>query len=113
MALVSNVPLPGHHYRQVLNSYGLDQLFQIHCFSYDRGTRKPSPAMLRQALSAMGAEAGQAMMIGDRRDRDILAGELAGVTTVWLRSTELSGPEPTHTVESLAELPSLVLSGTG
>jgi 4-nitrophenyl phosphatase len=39
---------------------------------------KPSPVMVESCLTAMGLEAGQAVMVGDRLDTDILAGQRAG-----------------------------------
>ena len=108
IALVSNVPLPGGHYRQVLVRYDLDRFFEHHFFSYDLQSRKPSPAMVRQAAAALGAEACETMMVGDRRDRDVLAGQLAGTATVWIHSPDGGGPPADHTIQALADLPTLI-----
>ncbi|MEJ2084260.1 MAG: HAD family hydrolase [Acidobacteriota bacterium] len=108
MALVSNVPLPGRHYRRVLEKYRIDQFFEGLFFSYDLDTRKPSPALLRHALEFLGCEASHAVMVGDRRDRDILAGQLAGVATVWIRSEDGGGPAPELSISGLADLPALM-----
>jgi len=108
MALVSNVPLPGRHYRQVLEKYRLEPFFADTFFSYDLDTRKPSPALLRIALETLGCAASRAVMVGDRRDRDILAGRLAGVTTVWIRTEDGGGPEAEFSIAGLDELPALI-----
>lgn len=105
LALVSNVPLPGELYLRVLERHGLVHYFNHLVFSYDSGSRKPSPAMLRQAMEALRAEPSKTVMVGDRRDRDIAAGRLAGTRTVWIRSEDGGGPEPDGSIDSLAELP--------
>jgi len=108
LALVSNVPLPGALYRTVLERHGLARHFRTFRFSYDRGSRKPSPAMLRSALRALRVAPGRALMVGDRRSRDVAAGRTAGVTTVWVRSEDGGGPPPEHEIVALAELPGLL-----
>lgn len=110
LALVSNVPLPGALYREVLERHGLARPFDSMFFSYDAGSRKPSPAMLRRALRALGAGAAEAVMVGDRRRSDVAAGIAAGVVTVWLRGKDRDGPRPDHEIDGLTELPSLIRS---
>lgn len=113
IALVSNVPLPGEVYETVLRRHGMAGSFDHLVFSYDAGSRKPSPAMLRQAIVAIGAEPGKTVMVGDRRDRDIAAGRSAGTATVWIRSDDGGGPEPETTIDSLGQLPALLGLGQG
>lgn len=108
LAVVSNVPLPGVLYRRVLAGHGLVAAFDALHFSYDAGSRKPSPVMLRQALADFGVGPEAALMVGDRRSSDIAAGRAAGVATVWLRREDGGGPEPDHTIDQLGELPDLV-----
>lgn len=113
IALVSNVPLPGEVYETVLRRHGLTGFLDHLVFSYDAGTRKPSPAMLRQAMAAIGTEPGKTVMVGDRRDRDIAAGRSAGTGTVWIRSDDGGGPDPDTTIDALAHLPELLGLGQG
>ena len=117
LALVSNVPLPGSLYRRVLERLRLDAYFESHHFSYDAGTRKPSPAMLRAALRALEVRPGEAeastvprgaLMVGDRKAVDVAAGRAAGLTTVWLRSEHDDGPAADHDIGRLGELPGLL-----
>lgn len=108
LALVSNIPLPRAHYEPLLDRYGMLAPFAVRQFSYEAGSRKPSPAMLLAALSALGVSPAEAIMVGDRRSADIAAGRSAGVRTVWLKSPDAVGPVPDHTIESMAELPALV-----
>ncbi len=112
LALVSNVPLPGALYEQVLRRHDLLESFEARRVSYDCDTRKPSPALLRTALEDLGFDRQESVMVGDRRDRDIGAGRAAGVATVWIRSETGDGPDADAEIGSLAELPTLLRSWT-
>jgi HAD superfamily hydrolase (TIGR01549 family) len=107
IGLVSNVPLPGVLYRRILARYGMARFIDTFHFSYDEGSRKPSPAMVRQALATLEVPAKAALMVGDRRSSDVAAGRAAGVETVWLRSEDGGGPAPAHTIDHLSELPAV------
>jgi len=104
VGLVSNVPLPGALYEAVLRRFGFLALFPVRRFSYDAGSRKPSPAMLRSALGELGADPSRAVMVGDRRSSDVAAGRAAGVRTVWLESADGGGPKADAEIRTLAEL---------
>ncbi|MDX1501114.1 MAG: HAD family hydrolase [Thermoanaerobaculia bacterium] len=108
LALVSNVPLPGALYRRVLERFGLAAPFGALRFSYDEGSRKPSPSMLRSALAELGERPEAALMVGDRRSADVAAGLAAGTRTVWVASEHDDGPEAEFTIGSIAELPELI-----
>ena len=108
LALVSNVPLPGDLYREVLEQWGLLSRFDGCWFSYDCGSRKPSPAMLRRALAALSTPPEEAVMVGDRRDRDVAAGRSAGVRTVWIESDDGGGPDADVTLADLSDLANLL-----
>ena len=105
LALVSNVPLPGKLYRRVLRRHRLDTSFEAFFFSYDAASRKPSPAMVRQALRALALSPAESVMVGDRRRTDVAAGLAAGVRTIWLRGGEPEGPKPDVEISTLADLP--------
>ena len=73
---------------------------------------KPETPMLEMAMARMGARPEETVMIGDRLDTDILAGERAGMSTV-LVLTGVSTREDLATAEALpdvviSDLPSLV-----
>jgi HAD superfamily hydrolase (TIGR01549 family) len=110
LALVSNVPLPGALYDQVLRRYDLLESFRSRRYSYDCKTRKPSPALLRAALNDLDVGPESVIMVGDRRDRDIAAGRAAGLVTVWIRGESDDGPAADAEIGSLAELPGLLRS---
>jgi HAD superfamily hydrolase (TIGR01509 family) len=105
LAVVSNVPLPGKLYHRLLVQHGLADFIQSWHWSYDAGSRKPSPAMPRAALAALGVSPSAAVMVGDRRGADVAAGLAAGVGTVWLRSNDGGGPRPDVTIATLRDLP--------
>jgi HAD superfamily hydrolase (TIGR01509 family) len=108
LAVVSNVPLPGRLYARRLAELGLLAPFRCLHWSYDSGSRKPSPVMVRAALAALAVPAEAAVMVGDRRSTDVAAGRAAGVATVWLATDPRPGPEPDATIHRLAELPALL-----
>jgi HAD superfamily hydrolase (TIGR01662 family) len=103
LAVVSNVALPGEHYDRVLEREGLLRDLPHRFFSYDQGSRKPSPVMVRRALEALGMPAADTAFVGDRRNSDVAAGLAAGVRTVWIRSRDRGGPRPDLEVGSLNE----------
>ena len=78
-------------------------------------TGKPSAAFFEAALRRLGAGAGEAVMVGDDIESDVLAAQRAGLTGVLVRTgkylprthREASG-EPGHVVDSFADLPALL-----
>ena len=108
LALVSNVPLPGRCFQEVLAEQGLAPHFRSLHFSYDAGGRKPGPQLVLAALASVEAPPEAAVLVGDRRSTDVAAGRAAGVATVWIRSADEAGPEPDADIGSLAELPALL-----
>jgi len=109
LALVSNVPFPGDLYRALLDRFGLLELLDGEVlFSYDFGSRKPSPAMLRSAMEKAGATLQESVMVGDRPTMDTACGLAAGVRTVWIESRFEKGPKADRAIASIADLPNLV-----
>ena len=47
---------------------------------------KPAPEIIRTAMDRLGIAAGGAIMLGDQLDTDILAGQRAGVTSVFVET---------------------------
>ncbi|CAN5763734.1 HAD-IIA family hydrolase [soil metagenome] len=81
---------------------------------------KPSPVMVERSLSQLGTEAPQTVMLGDRLDTDILAGQRAGTRTVLVTTgissiadIEETGIEPDWTIESLDVLRDAIESRNG
>ncbi|CAN5537770.1 HAD-IIA family hydrolase [soil metagenome] len=72
---------------------------------------KPSPVMVESCLTAMGIEASQAVMLGDRLDTDILAGQRANARTVMVLTgvhtpadVRRTGIEPDLVIDTLEPL---------
>jgi len=72
---------------------------------------KPSPIILDVALAALGVPAGEAVMVGDRIDTDIVMGRRLGLGTVLVLSgvTRADDPRiaavaPDHVVRSIRDL---------
>ncbi|MGA5357016.1 HAD-IIA family hydrolase [Streptomyces purpurascens] len=78
-------------------------------------TGKPARAFFEAALARVGAGAGEAVMVGDDVESDVLAAQRAGVTGVLVRTGKFQ-PEalraadgtPDHVIDSFADLPALL-----
>ena len=98
----------------VLKEFGLDGLFRKIVESSVVGIRKPSPELFALGLEALGMEAGEIVVIGDSYKKDIYPSLTLGCRTVWLKKLcweeelVMKGYEPTHTIESLEELPAII-----
>lgn len=76
---------------------------------------KPAASFFASALSLIGVEASEAVMIGDDIASDVLAAQEVGITGVlvktgkYLPETHRDAPgTPDHVIESVADLPSLL-----
>lgn len=72
---------------------------------------KPSPVMVESCLTAMGINASQAVMLGDRLDTDILAGQRANTRTIMVLTgvhtpadVRQTGIEPDLVIDTLEPL---------
>lgn len=78
-------------------------------------TGKPSAAFFEAALARLGVGAGEALMVGDDIESDVLAAQRAGITGVLVKTgkylpethRDASGT-PDHVIESFADLPGLL-----
>lgn len=78
-------------------------------------TGKPSPAFFGAALARLGVGAGEAVMVGDDIESDVLAAQRAGVTGVLVKTGKYlpethraASGTPDHVIESFADLPALL-----
>lgn len=75
---------------------------------------KPSAAFFASALDGLGVPAGDALMVGDDLESDVLGAHHHGVTGVLVRTGKFRpadevGPErPQHVVDSIADVPALL-----
>lgn len=66
---------------------------------------KPSPDMVRLAIESCRVEAAEALVVGDRADTDLAAGEAAGCPSVLvLTGVTVEAPEGQKTIADLREL---------
>ncbi|MER5204182.1 HAD-IIA family hydrolase [Streptomyces sp. NPDC002825] len=81
-------------------------------------TGKPAPAFFASALAHLGADASEALMVGDDIESDVLAAQRSGITGVLVRTgkylpethRDASGT-PDHVLDSFAGLPALLGAG--
>jgi HAD superfamily hydrolase (TIGR01458 family) len=78
---------------------------------------KPAAAFFSHVLEGMGAASGEAVMIGDDIESDIGGAVRAGLAAILVRTGKYRdsallarGTEPTATVDSIADVPSLLTS---
>ncbi|GAA2487254.1 HAD-IIA family hydrolase [Streptomyces longisporus] len=82
-------------------------------------TGKPSAAFFEAGLARLGVRAGEALMVGDDIESDVLAAQRAGITGVLVKTgkylpethRDASGT-PDHVIESFADLPGLLRGST-
>ncbi|MFK0156237.1 HAD family hydrolase [Streptomyces sp. NPDC090499] len=67
VGVVSNI---GWDLRPVFREHGLDAYVDTYVLSYEHGVQKPDPRLFTVALEALGAEAGETVMVGDSRPAD-------------------------------------------
>jgi FMN phosphatase YigB (HAD superfamily) len=78
--------------------------------------RKPDPEFFRRALSQSGVHATEALFVGNQLNTDILGGQQAGITTVYLSDpiyrsiddADTPAAHPTHSIPTLFDLPALI-----
>ncbi len=70
---------------------------------------KPNPLMMRTGLRMLNCHSGDAVMVGDRMDTDIISGMESGMSTVLV----LSGVSSPETLKEYAYRPTVVLNGVG
>ena len=98
---------------EVLERSGLRWHFDAVLVSDAVGFRKPRPEIFRATLGALGAQAGEALHVGDSLSADIAGAAALGMRTAWItrrvpRADEAlakhDGPRPDHVVSDLAEI---------
>jgi HAD superfamily hydrolase (TIGR01509 family) len=121
IGLISNTQRPLDEFAA---HFALDHLFSAAISSAELGFLKPHPAIFEAALAAVGEPAGAAVMVGDSVKADIEGARQIGMRAVLVRRTGdgLSSPlrhalgpgyEDVPVIASLAELPALLLPGSG
>ncbi|OXS33418.1 HAD-IIA family hydrolase [Streptomyces sp. XY006] len=78
-------------------------------------TGKPARAFFEAALARLGAGAGEAVMVGDDVESDVLGAQRAGITGVLVRTgkfrqetLDAADGTPDHVIDAFADLPALL-----
>lgn len=94
--------------RRKLDGSGLADVFHAVVIAGDIGMVKPDAAPFRAALSALGVEPDQAVMIGNSLRSDIAGANQLGMPSIWVnRDAEPPDPaiRPTREIACLQDLP--------
>jgi putative hydrolase of the HAD superfamily len=97
--------------REKLAASGLADGFDAIVVSGDLGRGKPDPAIFAHALRALGAEPGEAVMVGDNLAKDVDGALAVGLGAIWVNRDGKERPaDRPDLVEigGLAELPSVL-----
>lgn len=81
--VVSN-SLVGGAARSNLREFGLAEYLDVQLYSDETGLRKPNPEMFNWAATSLSVSLRNTWYLGDRVDRDVLAGRRAGIGKVIL-----------------------------
>ena len=90
--------------RPAFDAAGLAGLIDVFVLSFEHGAQKPDPSLFQHALTALGAQAHETLMVGDRSRPDGPAVE-QGITTLLLPPLEHAGQRRLHHVLALVGQP--------
>ncbi len=106
LGLVSNFAIP-ECVLKLLETHGLDRLFDVIVVSGAINKRKPSPEIFESTLRALGVSASETVFVGDTVDADIGGAKAVGMKTVYIERRVQKEAEqvcPDQTIKSLSEL---------
>ncbi len=99
---------PAELQRAKIGLLGVDGLADFTLVSGEFGAWKPDRAIFEEALRLGGADADEALMVGDSLAHDIAGASDAGLRTVWVnrdgRERATGMPEPNHEIGDLGDL---------
>jgi putative hydrolase of the HAD superfamily len=90
--------------REKLAASGLADRFDVVVVSGELGTAKPDPAVYAHALSGLGAEPGDAVMVGDSLANDVDGALAAGLRAVWVNRDGRPRPQDRADIREIAGL---------
>lgn len=114
VAAVTNAS--GAHQRTKLADLGLAGAFDVVVIAGEVGVAKPDPVIFHTACRELGAAPGEVAHVGDKLDSDAMGADRAGLHGVWLDRAghaEFAAPERIAVIESLTDLPELLVCGVG
>lgn len=83
-------------------------IFQCAVTFDDTGERKPSPGPFRKALALLEVQPGEALMVGDWAERDMIGAGNVGMKTAFARYGDTFGTVETHADYELADIKELI-----
>lgn len=102
LLVVSNWDISLH---ERLDELGLTPQLDAVLTSAEAGARKPSPAIFQQALELAGANAVEAIHVGDSVEEDVAGAVAAGIEPVLVVRGRGQCPPGVREISSLAQLP--------
>jgi putative hydrolase of the HAD superfamily len=90
--------------REKLARFALAPWFECILIEGAFGAGEPDPSVYRHVLDALGVGPGEAMMVGDNLEWDVVAPARLGVRGVWLDRRGTGGGDGAEVVRSLADL---------
>jgi putative hydrolase of the HAD superfamily len=93
--------------REKLAASGLGDRFDAIVVSGDIGRGKPDAAIFAHALRALGAEPGDAVMVGDNLEKDVDGALAAGLDAIWLNRDGKPRPADRADLNEIARLEEL------
>ncbi len=99
LGLVSNMAGP---YVEPIRSLGLARLVQAEIYSFNVGWLKPDPRIFHLALTRLGVEPAETIMVGDNPLDDVEGARSAGIGAILI---DPAAPSGRGTIRSLRELP--------
>jgi putative hydrolase of the HAD superfamily len=97
--------------RRKIRRYELESLFDVILIEGEWGVGKPHPSVFREAMRRLNVAPGEAWMIGDNYEADVVGAANVGIRGVWLHHGRRlpDGPvTPLHTIGHVRELLSLL-----
>ena len=91
LALAANAP---GSIRDKLDQCGVLQYFSFTSVSGDLGVKKPDPRFFEAILEDVGVTPGDAILVGDRLDNDMMPAKRMGIATIWVRRGRYAVLEP-------------------
>ena len=85
--------------RGKIKRYGLDRLIDLVVISEEVGSAKPEAEIFELALERAGCRAGEAVMVGDWWEVDVLGARGVGMRAVWLNRYDVPCPDPSMALE--------------
>jgi putative hydrolase of the HAD superfamily len=112
IGLLSNTWWAADWHNADLAEHGLQDLLDAVVYTSDMPHSKPHPSVFHEIASRLGVDAERCLMVGDRPVDDIRGALGAGMLAVFKTNGHPrpipNGVHPTATIETLAELPSLL-----